>query len=50
MALDESVREAWEKAQALNSEPVNALGVPIRGEQEALRVWKEEGIDKFLQD
>lgn len=48
MALDKNVKENWEKLQQQYNYPVDALGRPIdQNDQDTLRVWKEEGIDRF---
>ena len=49
MPIDVAVKENWEKIQGQCDHPVDALGRPIDPkDQETLRVWKEEGIDRFL--
>ena len=48
MALDPQVRANWEKLQEKYNYPVDALGRPIDPkDQETLKVWKTEGIDRF---
>lgn len=50
MPLDENVKKNWEKLQEKYNYPVDALGRPIDpSDQETLSVWKEEGIDHFMQ-
>jgi hypothetical protein len=50
MALDPKVRENWEKLQEKYKYPVDALGRPIDPkDEETLRVWQSEGIDRFQQ-
>ncbi len=49
MAIDPAVRRNWEEIQKKYDTPVNAIGVKIAPRDEkTLKVWKEEGIDKFL--
>jgi hypothetical protein len=49
MALDQKVRENWEKLQAQYDYPVDATGRPIEtSDQQTLNVWKAEGVDRFL--
>ena len=49
MALDPQVRANWEKLQEKYNYPVDALGRPIDPkDQETLKVWKTEGMDRFI--
>ncbi|MEZ4273337.1 MAG: hypothetical protein R3C68_18445 [Myxococcota bacterium] len=49
MALDERVKETWQNVQTRHNVPVNAIGVPIRkNDQTALKIWQEEGIAEFM--
>ncbi len=49
MSLKPGVKKNWEDIQAKFSHPVNAIGVKIKNNDEkTLKVWKEEGIDKFV--
>lgn len=49
MTLDPEVKKNWIEIQKKHSIPVNAIGVKIDPKDEAtLKVWKEEGIDKFM--
>jgi hypothetical protein len=49
MPLDDAVRKNWEEIQKKFDVPVNAIGVKINPRDQAtLKVWKEEGIDRFL--
>jgi hypothetical protein len=49
MTLDPSVKKNWIEVQKQNSAPVNAIGVKIKSNDErTLKIWKEEGIDKFV--
>ena len=50
MPLDPKVKENWKKLQENYDHPVDAMGRPIDPkDQEALKVWREEGIDRFMQ-
>lgn len=49
MALDPAIRKTWEEVQKKYDTPVNAIGMKIAAnDQMTLRIWKEEGIDKFV--
>lgn len=49
MPLDPRVRKNWEELQKKFPFPVNAIGVRINDKDvQTLKVWKEEGIDKFM--
>lgn len=49
MALDERIKKNWIDLQKRNDVPVNAIGMKIDPKDaNTLRVWKEEGIDRFL--
>jgi hypothetical protein len=49
MAIDERIRKTWIDVQKKHDVPVNAIGMKIDAKDaNALRVWKEEGIDKFV--
>ncbi len=49
MALDPEVKKNWIEIQKKHSVPVNAIGVKVDLKDEAtLKVWREEGIDKFM--
>jgi hypothetical protein len=49
MPLDPRVKRTWEELQRKFHYPVNAIGLRINDkDKETLKVWKEEGIDKFL--
>jgi hypothetical protein len=49
MPLDSKVKESWAKLQEKYDYPVDAMGHPIDPkDQETLKVWKDEGIDRFL--
>jgi hypothetical protein len=50
MPVDATVKQNWEKLQEKYNYPVDALGRPIDPkDQETLKVWREEGIDRFTQ-
>jgi hypothetical protein len=50
MALSASVKKQWIEIQKKHSVPVNAIGVKIdQKDNKTLSVWKDEGIDKFVQ-
>lgn len=49
MVLNPAIKKNWISIQQKNDVPVNAIGVRINPKDEkTLKVWKEEGIDKFL--
>jgi hypothetical protein len=49
MPMDPSVKKNWIEIQKKSDVPVNAIGVKIDPKDEAtLKVWREEGIDKFV--
>ena len=49
MALKPEIKKNWIEVQKRYSYPVNAIGVQIASSDKAtLKVWKEEGIDKFV--
>lgn len=49
MPADPKVLKNWEKLQEKFNFPVDALGRPIdMKDQETLKVWQQEGIDRFL--
>jgi hypothetical protein len=49
MPLDPAIKKTWIEIQKNHSVPVNAIGVPIDPKDQAtLRVWREEGIDRFI--
>jgi len=50
MPVEPKIKANWEKLQEKYNYPVDALGRPIdQKDQETLKVWREEGIDRFLQ-
>ena len=49
MGIDSTVKKNWIEIQKNYTTPVNAIGIKIDPKDEkTLKVWKEEGIDKFL--
>jgi hypothetical protein len=49
MAISEAIKKNWVAIQQKYSVPVNAIGVKIRKDDEkTLKIWKEEGLNKFL--
>jgi hypothetical protein len=49
MALDPTIKKTWIEIQKKNDQPVNAIGMKIDAKDtNTLRVWREEGIDRFL--
>jgi hypothetical protein len=49
MGIDASVRKNWIEIQKKHSVPVNAIGVKIKdNDSKTLKIWKDEGIDKFI--
>ena len=49
MSIEPIIRKNWIEIQKRNDVPVNAIGVKIDPKDErTLKVWKEEGIDKFV--
>ena len=51
MPVDPTIRKHWIEIQKKNFEPVNAIGMKIDPKDaNTLRVWREEGIDKFVRE
>lgn len=49
MPINEVVKNNWIEIQKKHDVPVNAIGVKINPKDEStLKVWREEGIDKFI--
>ncbi len=49
MPVKPEIKKNWEEIQKKYDFPVNAIGVRINSKDQAtLKVWKEEGIDKFV--
>jgi hypothetical protein len=49
MPLDPKVKKNWEELQKKHSVPVNAIGAKIDPKDQAtLKVWRDEGIDRFV--
>ncbi len=48
MSLEPAVKKNWIEIQKKYDFPVNAIGVKIKSNDErTLKVWRDEGIDKF---
>ncbi|NNF97835.1 MAG: hypothetical protein HKM93_00510 [Desulfobacteraceae bacterium] len=49
MGIDIVIKKNWIEIQKKHDVPVNAIGVKIANKDErTLKVWQEEGIDKFI--
>jgi hypothetical protein len=49
MSIDPAVKKNWIEIQKKHDVPVNAIGCKIDPKDEkTLKVWRDEGIDKFL--
>ena len=49
MPVDPKIKKTWIDIQKKYDVPVNAIGVKIDPKDaNTLRIWKEEGIDKFV--
>jgi hypothetical protein len=49
MAIDQGVKKNWITIQQKYDVPVNAIGMKIApNDVNTLRVWRDEGIDKFV--
>jgi DNA replication protein DnaD len=49
MPIDPKVKKQWEKMQEKYDYPVDALGRPIDPkDQQTLRAWRDEGVDRFI--
>ncbi len=49
MGIDSSVKKNWIEIQKSHNVPVNAIGVKIDPKDEkTFKVWREEGLDKYL--
>ncbi len=49
MPLAPNIKTAWIEAQKKSGVPVNAIGLKIDPKDAmTMRVWQDEGIDKFL--
>jgi hypothetical protein len=49
MPIDPMIKKSWIEIQKKHEAPVNAIGVKIDPKDEkTLKVWREEGIDKFI--
>lgn len=50
MPLDPLIKKNWIEIQKKYPFPVNAIGVKIDPkDQRTMQVWRDEGIDKFMQ-
>jgi hypothetical protein len=50
MALDPAVKKNWIEVQKKHSVPVNAIGIKIDSkDQRTLTIWKQEGLDQYMQ-
>lgn len=49
--IDPKIKRNWEEIQKRYGYPVNAIGMKIDSkDKETLRVWRENGIDKFMKE
>ena len=49
MTVRPEIKKNWEELQKKYEFPVNAIGVKIDlKDEKTLKVWKDEGIDKFV--
>lgn len=49
MGLKPQIKKNWIEIQQRSDVPVNAIGVKIDPKDEkTLKVWRQEGIDKFV--
>lgn len=49
MPLNAEIKKTWVEIQKKYAHPVNAIGVKIDNKDNmTLKVWKDEGIDKFV--
>jgi len=49
--IDPKIKRNWEEIQKKYGYPVNAIGMKIdTKDKETLRVWRENGIDKFMKE
>lgn len=49
MSVKPEVKKNWIEVQKRYNYPVNAIGVKIKqNDEKTLKVWQEEGIDKFV--
>ncbi len=49
MAIKPEIKKQWQEIQKKFDVPINAIGVKINPkDQKTLKVWQEEGIDKFV--
>jgi len=49
MPIKPEIKKNWSEIQKRHDFPVNAIGVKINSKDKmTLKVWREEGIDKFV--
>ena len=49
MAINETIKKSWIELQKKYDYPVNAIGLKISDrDSPTLRVWRDEGIDRFV--
>jgi hypothetical protein len=49
VAIELTIKKNWIEIQKKHDQPVNAIGMKIDAKDaNTLRVWREEGIDKFV--
>ena len=49
MPINPSIKKAWIETQKKTDVPVNAIGIKIDPKDaNALRAWKDEGLDQFI--
>ncbi len=49
MPLNPEIKKNWIEIQKSHDTPVNAIGVKInKKDAKTLKVWRDEGIDKFV--
>lgn len=49
MALAPNIKQSWIEIQKKSGVPVNAIGLKIApSDAMTMRVWQDEGIDKFV--
>ena len=49
MAINQTIKKSWIELQKKYDYPVNAIGLKIADrDSHTLRVWRDEGIDRFV--
>ena len=49
MGINETIKKSWIELQKKHDYPVNAIGLKIADrDAQTLRVWRDEGIDRFV--